>query len=90
MIEKVGDLGSFARHIEAFKQAGYLTPKQAESLEAILDAGHATIHRSWKPSSDDVNTLLDITESILAEVYVHGKKVEALRKRVPPSTKRKS
>jgi hypothetical protein len=83
MIEKVGDLGKFGRHVQAFQQAGYLPAKQAESLETILDAGHATIHRSWKPAKGDIQTLLDITESIIETVYIHGRRVEALRKRVP-------
>jgi hypothetical protein len=85
MISKVGDQGTFVKHVEAFVGAGYLPAKQAESLSAILDAGHATIHRGWQPSDADINTLLDITESILATVYIHTGQVEALRKKVPPN-----
>jgi hypothetical protein len=90
MTSKVGEQATFTETARAFAKAGYLSARQADSLSAILDAGHAANHRGWQPSHTDLNTLLDITESIIATVYVHTEKVEALRKKVPPDTRPKA
>src|SRR5205823_3528836 len=66
MIEKIGDQHTFKDKVDAFVVAGYLSVRQALNLQSILDAGHAAIHRGWEPTMNDVNTLLDITESIIA------------------------
>ncbi|MEH6544581.1 MAG: DUF4145 domain-containing protein [Porticoccaceae bacterium] len=49
MIAKVGDKGSFAKNLNAFSSEGFVSGRQKESLEVILEAGHAAIHRKYKP-----------------------------------------
>ena len=84
MIAKSGDHGTFSRNMEEFEKAGYVSKIQKERVEAILEAGHAAIHRAFKPSNDDVVTLVDITEHIIETVYLHEGKIKELKKRVPP------
>src|SRR5690606_28011934 len=48
MIKEVKDKGSFRKNIEAFQTAGYISEKQREMIEPILEAGHAAIHRSYE------------------------------------------
>ena len=88
MISKTGDLGTFAQYIAKFEDNGYVSRIQRERLEAILDAGHAAIHRTYKPSKKDVITLVDLTEHIIETVYLHEAKVVDLKKRVPPKPAR--
>lgn len=84
MITKVGqDFGTFARNSTEFEKLGYLSKKQHERLDAILDAGHATIHRAFEPSKADIITLVDLTEHIVETVYLHESQVEQLKMRVP-------
>lgn len=83
MIAKVGDTGSFAANVSAFENDGYVSRVQKERLLAILEAGHAAIHRGYQPSREDVITLVDITEHIIESVYVHDKKVKKLKTRTP-------
>lgn len=89
MVAKCGDNGGFARNLEKFEKAGFVSQIQRQSLETILEAGHATIHRAFQPSKDDLITLVDIAESIVEGVYVHGPKVEKLKKRIPSRTTKK-
>jgi hypothetical protein len=84
MISKTGDLGTFSQNIAEFENMGYVSRIQRQRLEAILDAGHAAIHRTYKPSKNDVITLVDLTEHIIETVYLHEAKVIDLKKRVPP------
>lgn len=83
MVNKVEDRGSFKKNLDEFCKQGYLSNKQAESIETILEVGHATIHRGFDPQSKDINTIIDITESLIATIYVHSNKALELKNRVP-------
>jgi hypothetical protein len=87
MISKVGDKGSFTKNIHAFEDAGHVSGIQRKHLEAILDVGHAAIHRGYSPTQGDLITLTDLTEVIVQTMYLHGDQVEALKKRVPSRMK---
>jgi Domain of unknown function (DUF4145) len=82
MIKRAGDQGSFKRNVDAFLNAGYLSTQQAKFLEDTLEAGHASTHRAWKPTTDELNTLLDVSEAIIETVYVLKDKLKAIK--VPP------
>ncbi len=84
MIDKVKDQGNFSNNLLAFEKAGYVSTLQRERLATILEAGHAAIHRSYKPAAEDLITLVDITESIVESIYIHGRKVEQLKRAIPP------
>lgn len=83
MISKVTDKGSFKKNLNAFESAGYLSRNQREIIEPILEAGHAAIHRAYHPSSEDVLTVVDVTESLVETIYVHPDKASKLKGRVP-------
>jgi hypothetical protein len=88
MIAKVGDRGTFSNNISEFEAKGFVSHIQRERLETILEAGHATIHRSFTPSHTDLITLVNITESIVETVFLHEEQVARLRKRVPTRSKK--
>lgn len=84
MIEKVGDHGSFAKNMGAFRTAGYVSTVQAAYVEAALEAGHASTHRGWRPTLIELGRLMDITDSIVESVYVLPRKMGELKTVVPP------
>ena len=84
MVSKTGDLGAFSKHISEFERLGYVSRIQRERLEAILEVGHATIHRDFAPIVKDVVTLVDIAEHIMETIYLHERKINSLKGRVPP------
>ena len=88
MISKTGDQGTFAKNIAKFEELGHVSKLQRERLEMILEAGHAAIHRAYKPSSKDVVTLLDIAEHIVESIYLHEQKVTELKRNVPMRVQR--
>ncbi len=83
MIDKIGDHGKFVINLDEFQKAGYLSERQRTALDTIFEAGHAAIHRGWEPTEDDIRTLMDITESVIESVYLHGVRAERLEKVVP-------
>ena len=89
MIDCVRDQGTFAKNITEFTRQGFVSEKQRVILEAVLEAGHATIHRSYQPSGNDLETCVDIAEGVLQTVYVHPDKADELKRRVPTRRKPK-
>lgn len=83
MISRAGDHGSFAKNITEFEKLGHVSKPQRGRLEAILDAGHAAIHRAYAPKVNDVITLLDITKHIVESVFLHEAKIDELKKKIP-------
>jgi Domain of unknown function (DUF4145) len=90
MIKKVGDNGSFVKNLDAFQQAGYVSLVQRDALNDILDAGHAAIHRAYEPKTKDIQIALDITEGIMAAIFVHTNAAKELSERVPARPKKPS
>ena len=84
---KVGDHRTFKVLVDEFQKAGYLSTRQAGSLDSILEAGHAAIHRTWEPTATDIATLLDITESVIETAYLHERRARDLDERVPKRPK---
>ncbi|MCP4486715.1 MAG: DUF4145 domain-containing protein [Gammaproteobacteria bacterium] len=72
MVSKVGDKGTFAKNLDAFHMQGFLSLKQREIIEPILEAGHAAIHRGFDPSVEGaampIRTWLSRTSRILTEI----------------------
>jgi hypothetical protein len=83
MINKAGDQGSFSKNIDSFGAQGYISLTQEEILKTILEAGHATIHRAYSPSTEDLHTCMDIAESIVASIYIHPDKANKLKLKIP-------
>jgi Domain of unknown function (DUF4145) len=88
MLKEIGDQGTFAANVDKFEQAGFVSARQKERLLTILEAGHATIHRAYSPTKEDLVTILDIVEHLIESIYIHGAKVTSLQGRVPPRVRR--
>jgi hypothetical protein len=57
-------------------------------LNDILDVGHATIHRAFEPKAKEIEIALDITEGIMAAVFVHTAAAKKVSERVPARPKK--
>jgi hypothetical protein len=82
-ILKVGDHGSFSTNLDAYCERGFISVVQRDAMNAILDAGHASMHRMYKPTDSDLQAVLDIAEGIFESVYIHGAAAKKLSERVP-------
>ncbi len=88
MILKVGDQGTFEANLDEFLREGYISKMHRKAMSHILDSGHAAIHRMHKPTEEDLNIALDITEAITAAIYFHESDAKSVAERVPPRTPR--
>jgi hypothetical protein len=87
----VGDQDNFARGLDELSAKYLISERDRGIIEAAIDAGHASAHRGHKPTSDDVNVVIDIVERMIhAEIL--AEQAQALKKRTPQrkqSVKRK-
>jgi hypothetical protein len=90
MKDKIGKDLNFNDSIDQFQKSGYLSMRQSGSLSSIVEAGHAATHRGWEPTDDDMDILLDITESIIETAYLHERRAHDLEKRIPIRRDRRS
>ncbi len=84
MTQSVGDQGTFAENLDLFRERGYVSLLQYDSIKNILEVGHAAIHRSHEPSGEDVSSLLEITHGILEAIFLHPDSATRVANRAPP------
>lgn len=87
MVERVGDSGGFEVKLKRFEENGYVTPLHADVIRKVLDAGHASMHRTYFPSVGDLDTCVDVVKHLLHGVYVLHPKVQGLAANTPPRQK---
>jgi hypothetical protein len=81
-VEKIGDAGSFSRKLESLKNAGHISERQRDYLDAALEAGNAAAHRGHRPSPQEVSAVADIVEHLLQSEILPAM-AESLRKTIP-------
>ena len=85
MAEKVGDRGSFSSNVKAFVDQGYLASNDRADFEkALIETGHAAMHRSFLPNAEDLSVLMDMIENLIARLYVHPEAAKGVAGRIPP------
>lgn len=89
IVEKVGDLGTFALGLKALQESGFVSSKNREVLEAVLDAGSAAAHRGHAAKLENVNNTMDIVENMLQAVYLLHDAAQKLKDCTPPRPARK-
>jgi len=82
-LDTVGDAGSFAQKLTALAEEGLIASKNREHLEAALNVGNAASHRGHNPTTDGLNSVMDIIENFLQATYIFGSVAEELNKATP-------
>lgn len=88
IVKEVGDAGSFPQKLSALQEAGFLSTRNREVLEAVLDLGSAAAHRGYRPERDHLEAAIDIVENLLQATTLR-KFVRELRRKTPRRSKRK-
>jgi hypothetical protein len=70
IIDKVGDVGTFAQKLTVLEEKGFVSKRNRGVLDAALDAGNASAHRGHKFQHEEVNQVMDIVENLLQAIYV--------------------
>lgn len=87
----VGDQDNFAKGLDELSENSLISKRDRKTIAAAIDAGHASAHRGHKPSSDDVNVVIDIVEGMV-HTEILSEQAQTLKKTTPqrkPRVKRK-
>ncbi len=71
MVEVIGDHGTFKKNLSKLKDEGFISKYQYEAIDKVIEAGHASMHRSYKASSSEINSIMDITENVIESIYIN-------------------
>lgn len=84
MILKIGDLGTFAKNLNAFQNGGFISSIQRDAMRATLDVGDAAMHRGYSPKEQDLRIALDVLDGVCSPIFGHGDEAKGMSRRVPP------
>jgi hypothetical protein len=90
IVDQIGDIGPFEQKVDGLVAKAIIDNDERDILLALINAGNASMHRSFNPSEDLINHMMDILEKILFKVCIEPKekkelkeKAEALRRETP-------
>jgi len=83
MTDTVKDCGGFNQKLDALEIESFISKKQRAFLDAALDAGNAASHRGHCPTARELNLVMDIVESIIAQIYILPDAAIQLQKSTP-------
>jgi len=88
--DQIGDIGGFEGKVKELVSKKLIDSDEQDILLALIDAGSASMHRSFYPSKDLINHMIDILEKIVFKICIEPKekqvlkkKAQALRKKTP-------
>lgn len=77
----------FAGKLNDLVARGELSVKDRDTLNVLVEAGSASLHRGWEPNSDDLQTLAHILESFVERHFIVSAGANKLSQSVPKKTK---
>jgi hypothetical protein len=88
--DKIGNAGNFKEKLDKLVANKIIDDAESVMLLAVIDAGSASAHRSYRPDQETINHMMDILEAIFYKLLVEPekkreleKKAEELRKTTP-------
>ncbi|MGA9156510.1 MAG: DUF4145 domain-containing protein [Candidatus Sulfotelmatobacter sp.] len=83
IVEKIGDIGTFKDKLKELEKEGFVTARNREALYVALEVGHAAAHRGHAATESEVQTVMDIVETMLQAVYVFPELAQKLKANLP-------
>jgi len=71
------------KNLNEFRSQGFISAIEAHHLEAILDMGHAAIHRGHIPERKSIVAAVDIAEALVKRLYIDPTKVASVKEATP-------
>ena len=75
---------NFPEKLKELTAGNKISGEEKEILSILTDAGSAAAHRGWKPTQDDINSLMDALEHFLHRAFVLKHELRQVKKNIPP------
>ena len=79
---------SFGEKLDALLSNGKISGNEREALKILIDAGNAAAHRGWRPTYDELETMLPILETFLYRTFILESAATQLKTNIPTRHKR--
>ena len=79
----------FDKKLDALEDMGKIGRSERETLEILTDAGGAAAHRGWKPTIEQLATLMTVGEQFLYRTIILENQARALKGKIPSRPRRK-
>ena len=86
---KVDPALSFAEKLERLEQLGHIGRNERTHLDILTDAGGAAAHRGWRPTPDQLDTVMSIVESFIHRAFILDPNARLLKKQIPKRQRRR-
>ena len=73
----------FKTKLDRLHADGRISSDEKAILKVLVDAGSAAAHRGWRPTDDEISTMVGVVETFLHRSFVLGDGVRKLRASVP-------
>ncbi|UJW85584.1 DUF4145 domain-containing protein [Devosia sp. SL43] len=80
---------TFSEKLTQLVDKGFAGATERDALSVMTEAGNASAHRGWRPSSDQLDTMLQIIEAFVHRNFVLRTDVTELKNAVPAKPPRK-
>ena len=77
----------FEKKLDTLCADGRISSDEKEILKVLVDAGSAAAHRGWRPTVDEISTMVGVVETFLHRSFVLSDGIEQLRASVPARPK---
>ena len=74
----------FPQKLAELQEKNVISEHEKVLLEPLIKAGNAAAHQAWKPTPDQLNTIMSVIEGFVHRTLVQGKAVDVLKKDLPP------
>lgn len=78
----------FGAKLKELVASGKVSSDDQTILKALVDAGSAAAHRSWRPTPEELNTMMDVIENFLHRSFILGDGISKLQAAVPVRSKK--
>jgi uncharacterized protein DUF4145 len=86
---KIDPALNFKEKLDQLQKEGHISGSERAQLGILTDAGSAAAHRGWKPTSDQLNTVMSIVETFIHRKFVLESEVKRLKAQMPRRKKRR-
>ena len=78
----------FEEKLKELGRKGVISERESRTLGTLISAGSAAAHRAWKPTAEELETLIAGVEGFVNRTLVLQKAVDAMKDTVPPKPPR--
>lgn len=83
------ETSGFADRLKELESLGHIGAREHATLIILTDAGNASAHRAWLPSSASLATILSGTEAFLHRNFILTDEISAMQGEIPQRVRRK-